>query len=334
MTHHNARRISNDQFRTRLWKMPGTIGDNCVVDWSKKVYVDTVYGCRLYAVPVAAIRVVMQDEELYMYYGPAMSKTSGPDNLVNRTWTTNPFINLCNIHIGQPLDASDTDTETDEDSGDISGDADAEPSPWEQLAQALMSGPLGPAWRKGTQMYVEERAHKRACTSCHGLDVLQSVALSNSYCDPTPTQQTSKMVTHVQSPTTSVYGSIPLNIASVKVEPTLLSATRKRNRNDKFTTNIAERVKCVALNKQCSSTFQPMFKSYEQTKTRETTLNNDIFTVETIKDMKHDINGVTMFLIGWEGYDSSEDTWEPLSNLQCDALLSQFLRDRHGPVSV
>jgi hypothetical protein len=38
MTHHNARRISNDQFRKRLEKMPGPVGDNCVVDWSKKLF--------------------------------------------------------------------------------------------------------------------------------------------------------------------------------------------------------------------------------------------------------------------------------------------------------
>lgn len=32
-----------------------------------------------------------------------------------------------------------------------------------------------------------------------------------------------------------------------------------------------------------------------------------------------------MFLVKWKGYDHSENTWEPIENLECPDLVKSFL---------
>lgn len=47
------------------------------------------------------------------------------------------------------------------------------------------------------------------------------------------------------------------------------------------------------------------------------------FTVEKILD-KRMKNGKTEYLIKWEGYPDSENTWEPQDNLDCPDIISGF----------
>jgi hypothetical protein len=229
----------------------------------------------------------------------------------------------------------DTDAETHEQPLD-DADADAEPP---SVYSSDLSRTFGSIWSKGAQMHVSE--DKRECTPTPRLDILHSVALSNSDCGKTPTQQTSQMVTPIQSVATypeTIHQFSPLHIASVKMESQLLTADiikvvtkkniRKQDTKASFPSCISERVKRKAINKHCLSTSKN-----KQTKKQKTTHTNDMFVVETIKGLKY-TNGIAMFLLGWEGYNSSHDTWEPLSNLlNCEALLSQFLKDHYPPVS-
>lgn len=47
--------------------------------------------------------------------------------------------------------------------------------------------------------------------------------------------------------------------------------------------------------------------------------------VEQITDVKYNDDGSKNFLIRWKGCDSSQDTWEPESNLSCPALINKFM---------
>ena len=43
--------------------------------------------------------------------------------------------------------------------------------------------------------------------------------------------------------------------------------------------------------------------------------------------------GVREYLVHWDDYDDDDDdTWEPLSNLDCDELVAAFERERSGCV--
>ncbi|EGT31715.1 hypothetical protein CAEBREN_00492 [Caenorhabditis brenneri] len=48
------------------------------------------------------------------------------------------------------------------------------------------------------------------------------------------------------------------------------------------------------------------------------------FIVEKILDKKT-VKGKAFFLIKWDGYDESENSWEPEENLACPTLLEEFL---------
>ena len=55
--------------------------------------------------------------------------------------------------------------------------------------------------------------------------------------------------------------------------------------------------------------------------------SNDEYEVEKIVD--YDRNS-QRYLIKWKGYPSDENTWEPLTNLNCPKLLHQYHRRRKG----
>jgi hypothetical protein len=50
---------------------------------------------------------------------------------------------------------------------------------------------------------------------------------------------------------------------------------------------------------------------------------DQVYEVETILDHKQ-IRKKTHYLIRWKGYPDSENTWEPVTNLQCPELLDQY----------
>lgn len=58
------------------------------------------------------------------------------------------------------------------------------------------------------------------------------------------------------------------------------------------------------------------------------------YVVEKILDKKIDTKGRSKYLVKWEGYPSSSNTWEPLENLvDCDSALEKYEVRRVGIVS-
>lgn len=54
------------------------------------------------------------------------------------------------------------------------------------------------------------------------------------------------------------------------------------------------------------------------------------YIVEKILDKKYDeIDGTIKYFLKWKGYPDSENTWEPIGNLDCDELIEEFERNRN-----
>ena len=52
---------------------------------------------------------------------------------------------------------------------------------------------------------------------------------------------------------------------------------------------------------------------------------DDIFNVEKILKKKRTENGEVRYLVKWDGYDSTENTWEPPENFSgCPQVLENF----------
>lgn len=62
-------------------------------------------------------------------------------------------------------------------------------------------------------------------------------------------------------------------------------------------------------------------------KSRDENNSDGVYEVEQILDDKK-IGKVMHYLIRWKGYDSSHDTWERKSNLQCPTILKQYIEKR------
>lgn len=52
------------------------------------------------------------------------------------------------------------------------------------------------------------------------------------------------------------------------------------------------------------------------------------YTVEKIVDKRYDAKGNVEYLLKWNGYDDKDNTWEPVSNLECPKLIEAFEAER------
>jgi hypothetical protein len=57
----------------------------------------------------------------------------------------------------------------------------------------------------------------------------------------------------------------------------------------------------------------------------ESETDSETYEVEKILDHRIDSRGRRRFLIQWKGYDSEEKSWEDEDNLNCPALLNEYL---------
>jgi hypothetical protein len=91
-----------------------------------------------------------------------------------------------------------------------------------------------------------------------------------------------------------------------------------------------------ASQSQChrSSVTEPDFdnsllnnpETSNMSKKKQSKSQEDVYEVEKI--VNHRIRkGVDEFLVKWLGYDDNENTWEPLSNLDCPALVQEYWSD-------
>ncbi|VDP51748.1 unnamed protein product [Soboliphyme baturini] len=63
--------------------------------------------------------------------------------------------------------------------------------------------------------------------------------------------------------------------------------------------------------------------------------SSESYEVSKILDCKV-VSGTKLYLIRWKGFDATEDSWEPASNLQCPLLVAKFerrRRDQHSCTS-
>jgi transposase InsO family protein len=78
------------------------------------------------------------------------------------------------------------------------------------------------------------------------------------------------------------------------------------------------------------SLLEPAPKNARQTKTQLSDENqDDVYEVEKILDQQ-DIDGKTYYLIKWSGYNTSENTWEPETNLSPETLEAYHRRNPRG----
>jgi hypothetical protein len=59
----------------------------------------------------------------------------------------------------------------------------------------------------------------------------------------------------------------------------------------------------------------------------EEEVKNEDYVVEKVVD-KRNVKGKIQYLLKWKGYPDEENTWEPVENLDCEALIAQYEETR------
>ncbi|RWS14081.1 chromobox protein 1-like isoform X3 [Dinothrombium tinctorium] len=62
----------------------------------------------------------------------------------------------------------------------------------------------------------------------------------------------------------------------------------------------------------------------KQSKSRSKSNSDTDYTVERILDKRINDDGVIEYFLKWQDYDESFNTWEPIGNLMCDSLVTEF----------
>ena len=57
--------------------------------------------------------------------------------------------------------------------------------------------------------------------------------------------------------------------------------------------------------------------------------DEDYDEIEKIVDKRVDSDGKVEYLVKWKGYDDKENTWEPVENIEADAMIEEFEKKRY-----
>ena len=58
---------------------------------------------------------------------------------------------------------------------------------------------------------------------------------------------------------------------------------------------------------------------------------DDVYVAEKILDKRVLPDGTVLYYVKWRNYPETDNTWEPVINLDCDELLSEFEEGRSVP---
>jgi hypothetical protein len=74
------------------------------------------------------------------------------------------------------------------------------------------------------------------------------------------------------------------------------------------------------------SEIESHYDSASKSDDNESSSDSEAYVVELILRQRKDYKGRRSFLVKWEGYDSSENTWVKEEDLNCKELLEEFLK--------
>eukprot|EP00116_Pleurobrachia_bachei_P011198 sb/3471460/ len=81
------------------------------------------------------------------------------------------------------------------------------------------------------------------------------------------------------------------------------------------------------MGKSSGSSSKPEKKRSSKKRERVEEEEEEIYVVEKILDKRVLEDGTVLYYLKWRNYPESDNTWEPVSNLECDELINEFERE-------
>eukprot|EP00294_Goniomonas_avonlea_P006570 CAMPEP_0114563684 /NCGR_PEP_ID=MMETSP0114-20121206/13263_1 /TAXON_ID=31324 /ORGANISM="Goniomonas sp, Strain m" /LENGTH=239 /DNA_ID=CAMNT_0001749591 /DNA_START=26 /DNA_END=745 /DNA_ORIENTATION=+ len=122
--------------------------------------------------------------------------------------------------------------------------------------------------------------------------------------------------------------AVPKKLKKQKPTKKITKKTPKKQTPKKSPKKIVKKSPKKIVKKSPKKPKKPT-KKKEKTPTKKPQKKNDIFAVEYLKAAKKEGN-TTMYLVKWEGYPESQNTWEPAKNILDSSLISD-MKDRVAP---
>ena len=57
--------------------------------------------------------------------------------------------------------------------------------------------------------------------------------------------------------------------------------------------------------------------------------NENYDEIEKVVDKRVDSDGQVKYFVKWKGYSNEENTWEPIENIEADAMIEEFENKRY-----